>query len=335
MGAFVELHLHLDGAITPGIARELADLQGIDLPDARPGELDRALSVDEGCTSLNDFLACFDLPISLLQTREGIRAAVGLVQEGLRSQGVVYAELRLAPQQFTRRGLTQGEAVAAALEGLGLSPLPCNLILCCMRGAGNGAENAETVRLAERLLTRDGGVVALDLAGAEALFPTADYVDMLSRAHARGVPLTVHAGEADGPASVRSALATGCSRIGHGVRAASDPDLLALLAERGVTLEVCPTSNVQTHAVPDEGSHPLRALLDAGVRVAIATDDMAISRTDLPREVGRARRIASLTDGECLALQETAVEAAFTSDETRRGLRALLRREEHAAHADR
>lgn len=331
--AYIDLHLHLDGAITPDIARKLACLQGAALPDSAPGELERALSVGEDCESLNDFLACFDLPISLLQTYESIREAVRLVQEMIASQGCIYAEIRFAPQSFTAGGLTREEAVRAALEGLRESSLRCNLILCCMRGQGNADKNAETVRLAEKYLCEDGGVVGLDLAGAEALFPTEGYVDMLRDAHRSGVPLTVHAGEAAGAESIWAALETGCTRIGHGVRAAADSRLVQTLAERRTVLEVCPTSNYHTHAVERGAEYPLRALLDAGVRVVIATDDMAISRTNLPHELGLARQLAHLSDEECLQLQLTAAEAAFTSDETRRELVQLLRQEPRQAGA--
>ncbi|WP_428379499.1 adenosine deaminase [Olsenella sp. Marseille-QA0557] len=331
--SYVDLHLHLDGAITPAIARELARMQDIVLPDEVPGELEQALSVGEKCESLNDYLACFDLPISLLQTHESIREAVRLVQEMLISQDCLYAEIRFAPQQFVQSGLSQEEVVQAALEGLSLSPMRCNLILCCMRGTDTAEKNIETVRLAEQYLCEDGGVVGLDLAGAEALFPTKDYVDLLRGAHERGVPLTVHAGEAAGPESIWSALQTGCTRIGHGIHAVSDPSLMHYLAEHAVVLEVCPTSNFHTHAVEEGSNYPLRALLDAGVHVTIATDDMAISRTCLAHEVDYAKQLAHLSEEECLQLQLTAIQAAFTSEATKQELRELLQRKD-AVHAD-
>lgn len=331
---YIDLHLHLDGAITPEVARALAPLAGVALPDDAPGQLERALSVAPGCTSLNDFLDRFELPISLLQRPEAVAEAVRLVQESLREQGVAYCEIRFAPQQFTRAGTPQAEVVAAALAGLAASPLACNLILCCMRGADNAAANEETLELACRNLVEDGGVVAMDLAGAEALFPTADYAPLFARARAAGVPLTIHAGEAAGPESVRQALTMGARRIGHGIRAAADEALLDLLAERGTVLEVCPTSNRHTHAVEDMGRYPLRRLLGRGVRVTLATDDPAISRTTIAREEAYARELAGLADEELLAMRLTAVEAAFTTDETRAALReALLRGEER--HADR
>lgn len=202
-----------------------------------------------------------------------------------------------------------------------------------MRGNDTADKNIETMRLAEQYLSEDNGVVGLDLAGAEALFPTENYVDLLREAHKRGIPLTVHAGEAAGPESIWAALQTGCTRIGHGIHAVSDPSLMQYLAAHDVVLEVCPTSNYQTHAVEEGSEYPLRALLDAGIHVTIATDDMAISRTCLAHEVNFAKQLAHLSGEESLELQLTAVQAAFTSDATKQELIKLLQRED-AVNAD-
>ena len=166
---YIDLHLHLDGAITAKAAMELAEVQGISLPAKTEKELEKLISVPEGCESLNDFLRCFELPLSLLQTREGIRRAVRLVLEEQKREGVIYAEIRFSPQLHTGKGLSQEEVLRAALEGLQDAPIPANLILACMRGADNQRENEENLELARRFLTKDGGVTAVDLAGAEAL----------------------------------------------------------------------------------------------------------------------------------------------------------------------
>jgi len=320
MTPFVDLHLHLDGAITVEIARKLAALQGIALPGE--AELPAALSVPADCRSLNDFLACFALPLTLLQTPEGLEEAVCLVAEHIRSQGVVYGEIRFAPQLHTQRGMTQEDAVLAALRGLRRSRLLGGLILCCMRGVDTLAANRETVELAKAYLVETGGVVALDLAGAEALYPTGDYRALFAAAGA--VPLTIHAGEAAGSDSVRAAIDMGARRIGHGVRCAGDEAVLALLGERGITLELCPTSNRQTRAVADMRRYPLGDFLDRGVRVTLNTDDMAISRTTLAAEFQYAKQLCSLTAAQERTLLSNAVEAAFTDAPTRVRLRQLL-----------
>ena len=220
---YVELHLHLDGAITPDIAKDLAALQKIKLPYKDERELEKALMVSKDCRSLNEFLECFKLPCSLLQTKEGIARAVYLVQENIKRQGVVYAEIRFAPQLHMDKGLTMREVVESALDGLKKSDLKCNLILCCMRMADNKEQNLETVKLAKEYLineesSEDYGVVALDLAGAEALYKTEQFIDVFKLANELNVPFTIHAGEADGAESVKKAVEFGAKRIGHGVR---------------------------------------------------------------------------------------------------------------------
>jgi adenosine deaminase len=258
---YIDLHLHLDGAVTVDIARKLAKLQGITLPadDVKLAEL---LTVPSDCTSLNDFLKCFNLPLSLMQTSEGLSEAVRLVCDNIKSQGVVYAELRYAPQLHTNKGMTQEDAVRAALKGLSETDLKANLILCCMRGEGNDDTNHETLKLASKYLVKDGGVTAVDLAGAEALFPTKNYRDLFARARDMGIPYTIHAGEAGGAESVRLAIEYGAKRIGHGVRSYEDEAVVDLLKEKGVFLEMCPTSNRQTHAIDHMSKYPFMDYLN-------------------------------------------------------------------------
>jgi adenosine deaminase len=272
---------------------------------------------------LNDFLKCFDLPLTLLQTKAGIREAVRLVLENIRRQGVVYAEIRFAPQLHTQRGLTQEDAVQAAVEGLKNAELPGNLILCCMRGADNQAENRETVELARQYLVANGGVAALDLAGAEGLFPTTNYRELFALATGYGVPFTIHAGEAAGPDSIRAALDMGARRIGHGVRLREAPALLERVRDQGVFLEMCPTSNRQTRAV-DMADYPLTQYLNAGLRVTLNTDDMAISRITLPGEFQYMEREFGLTAAQETQLLRNAVDGAFADENTKESLRNKL-----------
>ena len=320
---YIDLHLHLDGAVTPEIARKLAALQDIPLP-GDDAELRDLVTVRHDCKDLNEFLARFELPISLLQTPEAFREAVRLVSDNILCQGVIYAELRFAPQSHTRKGMTQEEAVKAALEGLKETELKANLILCCMRGKGNEDRNDETVELARKYLVEDGGVTAIDLAGAEALFPTGDYRELFVIARGYGIPFTIHAGEADGPESVRAAIGFGAKRIGHGVRICSDPDTVRLVREAGVTLEMCPTSNRQTHAVSSMASYPFMDLLREGIKVTLNTDDMGIEGITLADEYRYMEKEFHLTGDQERIILSNAVEAAFTSAGRKAELKALL-----------
>ena len=327
---YIDLHLHLDGAITVPIAKKLAALQDISLPADTDDALDKLLRVPEDCTSLNDFLKCFELPLTLLQTIDGLSEAVYLVLEKCSEDGVVYAEVRFAPQLHTQGKMSQEDAVLAALDGLNHfqkdhetsteTPFFANLILCCMRGNDNKSENQETVRLAEKYLVKTGGVVAIDLAGAEALFPTSDFQDIFSEVQNKNIPFTIHAGEADGPESIRTALEFGASRIGHGVRAFEDSELTELLAKKHIPLEMCPTSNRQTHAVDDMNSYPLRFFLDRGIPVTINTDDPAIEGTSIKNEFDYIKKLYSISDDEIHTLLLNSVNAAFTTEDIKQKL---------------
>lgn len=353
---YVDLHLHLDGAVTVEIAKELANLQGITLPADSDEELEKLLLVPADCQSLNEFLQCFDLPLSLMQTPVGLREAVRRIGNHVASQGVIYAEIRFAPQHHTHRGMTQEDAVLAALEGLkalespegpeaprrteeseaprqtekpGRSGLKANLILCCMRGEGNDAANEETLELTRKYLVEDGGVVALDLAGAEALYPTENYRDLFTRARDAGIPFTIHAGEAAGADSVRAAIEFGAARIGHGVRAGEDDAVLQLLKERGIVLEMCPTSNRMTHAVEDMSAYPLMDYLERGLKVTINTDDPGIEGIVLADEFRYMENTFGLTAAQEQVLVSNAVDAAFTTDAVRDRLRTQLDLQEY------
>ena len=316
---YIDLHLHLDGAVTVDIARELARIQDISIPENEE-ELKSLLMVDEDCTSLNDFLECFAFPLSLMQTEEGLTAAVRLVADNILSQGVIYAEIRFAPQLHTDRGMTQEDAIKAALKGLEQTKLKANLILCMMRGTDTEEANRETIELAKKYIVEDGGVVAVDLAGAEALFPTQDYRHLFEEAKKAGLPYTIHAGEAAGAESVKVALEFGASRIGHGVRSYEDPEVLAILKEKGIVLEMCPTSNRQTYAVPDMSQYPFMDYLKQGIRVTLNTDDMGIEGTTLANEYRYMENTFGLTAEQEKTLLRNSVYGAFTSKETKQWL---------------
>ena len=321
---YIDLHKHLDGSITVDIAKKLAELQGIALPTDNDEELKDLLTVSPDCKDLNEFLDRFELPVSLLQTPEGLSEAVYLVMEDCKATGDIYAEIRFAPQLHCENGMTQEDAINAALEGLKRSDLCGNLILCCMRGENNEEENMETVELAKKYLVEDGGVVALDIAGAEALYPTENYRELFAKAREYNIPFTIHAGEADGAESVRLAIEYGASRIGHGVRIYEDSEVMELARDNGIFLEMCPTSNSQTRAIDNMEEYPLKDYLHYGIKVTLNTDDSAIEDTDIGSEYDYIRKNFGLSDSEVLTLLANAVDAAFTSYEVKCQLREEL-----------
>ena len=321
---YIDLHAHLDGCITVDIAKKLAILQKITLPATTDEELLSLLSVPDTCENLNDFLKCFDLPLSLLQTEEALEEAVYLILSEMKKDGVIYAELRFAPQFHTQKGMTQETAIRSALRGLKKSPIPGNLVLCCMRGDSNQKQNLETLELSKKYLVKDGGVVAIDLAGAEALFPTENYEDLFAKAKEYQVPFTIHAGEAGDAGDVKTAIHMGAARIGHGVRIAENEEVIQLVKDTGVFLEMCPTSNRQTKAVEEMSAYPLKTFLEKGLKVTLNTDDPAIERTTLSREFQYMDSLLNLTKEQKKQLLLNSVNAAFTSQSRKQKLKEQL-----------
>lgn len=311
MKNLVELHLHLDGALSIDNCKKIAKIQSIDIP----GNVEIGnMMIAKDCHSLNEFLTKFEFPLSLLQTTKGIKNAVKNLQEELLEQGIIYAEIRFAPQLHTRKGLSKEEAVKAAIEGLNSSSLKSNLILCCMRG-NNHDENIETVKLAKKYLNK--GVSAIDLAGDEGLYPTRDYEDIFKLANELGIPFTIHAGEADGPQSVYDAVRFGAERIGHGVRSIESSDLIKLLKEKNITLEICPTSNICTGIYNKISDIPIRKFLNDGINITINTDDPVICNTTLNGELNLVKEAFDLTDEDMIKLQLNAITASFADAKTK------------------
>ena len=244
MKKLIDLHLHLDGSVPYQTVRKLLAKEGKSLPET---DLQKRLSVSPDCRNLDEYLDKFDFPLSLMQTADNLRLIVRELLEELRGQGLVYVEIRFAPQRHTET-LTQTEAVQAVLDGRddfyawqkgqAGNDLHVNFLLCLMRLVGQDEANWETVRVAKEF--KDQGVAGLDLAGPEnEEVANRKYAPFFQQAREWGIPYTIHAGEAMGPESMREALALGTKRIGHGIRCQEDPSLVKELAEDGITLECC------------------------------------------------------------------------------------------------
>ena len=314
MDKLIELHLHLDGSLRPETVWELAKEQNIKLPANTVDEVRDQMQVPEDCRTLEEYLTRFDLPLLVLQTREALERAAFELTEDLAKEGVTYAEIRFAPQLSIKGGMTQEQAVEAAIEGVkrGMEQYPSirvGLILCCMRGEDNEEWNLQTVETAKKYL---GDVVcAVDIAGAESLYPTERFAPVFEKVREYGLPSTIHAGEAAGPESMKTALAFGAKRIGHGVAAVEDPELVRRLIEEQITLEVCVTSNYQTKVVPSIEAHPIRRLFNAGVRVTVNSDNRTVSNTNVRKELDILRNIFGFKEQEIEKMEEYAWEARF------------------------
>ena len=311
-----EHHQHLDGALRPETAVELAAAVGMQLTI---DEARRRLVAPVRCRDQADLLSYFDLPIALLQTPDALQRATGELVEDMAADGVTYGEIRWAPRLHLEQGLGVADvisAVAAGVEqgreasGAGATSAPLiGLVVTAMRSHPPRAN----VELANHAAAFGPPVVGFDLAGPEADFPAPPHAAAFRAAHAAGLGLTAHAGETPGTARIWEVLEFGISRVAHGAPAIDDPDLLAELRTRGVTLDLCPTSNVQAGIVVDLAAHPVARLHRAGVSVTLSTDDRTVSHTTLSDELARVALATGMTAEELAEIAVNGVRRGFSS----------------------
>jgi adenosine deaminase len=290
------LHDHLDGGLRPATIVELADAIGHPLPESDPGRLARWFVAAADSGSLERYLTTFAHTVAVMQTPEALHRVARECALDLAADGVVYAEIRYAPEQHLERGLTLDDVVEAVRDGFADgcaeaaaqgTPIRIGTLLTAMRHAARSQEIAE---LAVRF--RDEGVVGFDIAGAEAGFPPTRHLDAFEYLQRENFHFTIHAGEAFGLPSIWQAIQwCGADRLGHGVRIVDDitGDMLGRLAayvrDKRIPLELCPSSNVQTGAAPSIAEHPIGLLHDLRFRATVNTDNRLMSGTSMSREM--------------------------------------------------
>lgn len=347
----VVLHDHLDGGLRPQTLLELADEIGYALPAAAPDALADWFEAAADSGSLVRYLETFDHTIAVMQTAEALERIAREAVVDLAADGVVYAEQRWAPEQHLRNGLTMQDAVEAVGRGLAAgeaevaasgSRIIARQLITAMRHADRSVEIAE-LTLANRGKHR---VVGFDIAGAELGFPPSKHAAAFELLHDGLFPTTIHAGEADGVDSVRSALTDGfAARIGHGARIIEDIDgvpeamrrrgkadlddltlgpVAAWLRDRRVALELCPLSNVQTGTATSVRDHPITLLKNLGFAVTVNTDNRLMSRTSMSTEMHRLVTDAEWTLDDLLAVTLTAAWNTFMPFSERHDLVAQL-----------
>lgn len=315
----IELHLHLEGAAPPAFIRGLAAERHCDLS----GMFD-----DQGRYSFrdfNDFLRVYEAATSVIQSPADYARLLSEVLGECGEQGVIYAELFVSPEFCGGGDLAAWRDYLGAMEEVArtfaLAGVESRAIATCIRHYGPDQARKTAICAAE---TSGGWVAGLGLAGAEDVGEPGDFAWSFDCAHEAGLGLTAHAGEWRGPQSVRGALDLGVSRIGHGIRAIEDPALLRELADRAITLEVCPGSNVALGVVRDWASHPIARLADAGLRVTVSTDDPPFFHTSLAREYEMLADGFGWAESEFRQMNLWAAEAAFCEETTRDRLKQEL-----------
>jgi adenosine deaminase len=330
-----ELHQHLDGALRPETAVDLAAEAGLDLTleDAR-----RRLVAPAHCPDQATLLSYFELPLQLLQTSEGLRRAAAELVEDMAADGVTYGEIRWGPRLHLEQGLgvtdvleAVAQGVAEAREALGASAPLIGLIVTALRSHPPGAN----VELAQRAAAFGPPVVGFDLAGLEAEYPAPPHAAAFRVAEAAGLGLTAHAGEIPGTERIWEVLEFNVSRVAHGATAIGDPKLVETLRQRGITLDLCPTSNVQAGAVPDLASHPITRLHREGVSVTVSTDDRTVSHTTLSAELAAVALATGMTAEELAEIAINGFRRGFSSPLDLAARRAEAARAWHAWMASR
>lgn len=282
-----DLHVHLDGSLRLATILELADRGKIELPAHDEDGLRKAMNLGMNCGSLLEYLKAFDVTLRVLQTAESLtRAAYELAEDSAR-ENVRYMEVRYSPMLHTRRGLKLTAVVEAVLEGLRAAQdkygIESNVILCGIRNVSTES-SLEMAELAVAYKNR--GVVGFDLAGAEYDHPAKRHRASFQLVRDNNVNVTIHAGEAYGPESIHQAIhVCGAHRIGHGCRLREDGDLLHYVNDHRISLECCPSSNVQTGAIRDLQSHPIKLYKDLGLRVTVNTDNRLVTDTTVSKEL--------------------------------------------------
>lgn len=285
-----DLHVHLDGSIRPGSLFELAKAQGIRLEVRGKAELQRFLDRLTAGVSLPTYLKAFDLTLSILQEPEALERVAFELAEDAHLENVRYMEIRYCPALHVKNKLNLHDTVDAVLKGLSEAGrrygIQTGTIICGIRHLSPKL-SLELAELAVAYAAR--GVVGFDLAGAEKDYPAKAHREAFDRVLRNNVNVTVHAGEAFGPQSIRQALHyCGAHRIGHGTRLREDPKTLDYVNDHRIPLEMCLTSNVQTQATLSFEDHPFREYLKSGLRVTLNTDNRLVSSTTMTDELDRA-----------------------------------------------
>jgi adenosine deaminase len=313
-----ELHCHLDGSVRPETMLALGTEYGQSMPAATPEALRRYMTVTDA-RNLEDYLERFAVTLSVMQTASSLERIAYELAEDAAADGVRYIEVRYAPVLNVRDGLSLEAAVEAPLRGLARAEadhgIVGRLIICAIRNM-SPAVSHELAELA--VAFRHRGVVGFDLAGGEAGHPARAHARAFEYARMHDLACTCHAGEGDGAESVREAVhVCGANRLGHATRLIEDTSLTDYCNDRRIPLEICLTSNVQTHAAASYAAHPFREYYDRGLNVVLNTDNRLMSGVTLTDEYVHAAQSLDFTFDELSQVAMNGFESAFLPHEER------------------
>ncbi len=308
-----DLHVHLDGSLRLSTVRELAGRYGLPYDFQTDEDVRQVCQVDEECESLEDYLQVFEITLEMMQRSDDLTRIAFELAEDAHRENVRYIEVRYSPLLHTRQELQCDQVVAAVQKGLEQAHrrygIRTGQIICGIRHISPES----SLELAQLVVSWKGrGVVGFDLAGAESDNPAKDHLQAFYLVRNNNVSVTIHAGEAFGPTSIQQAIHyCGAHRIGHGTRLIEDPDLMNWVNDHRIAVEVCLASNVQTRAIPNMQSHPIRNYLEDGLRVTLNTDNRLISGTTVTNEFALAVVHFDLSEDQVLSLVMNGFKSAF------------------------
>nr|WP_209307257.1 adenosine deaminase [Streptococcus suis] len=319
-----ELHCHLDGSLSLGVIRQLAQMAKITIP-AEDEVLRKLVSVHGKVDSLMAYLKLFDFVRPLLQTASALElAAYDLVRQAARDK-IIYIEVRFAPELSTDQDLTILQAVSAVLVGLNRGQedfgVVAKLLVCGLKQTKPNQTKELFSAIAD---LAPKGLVGFDFAGNEADYPTEELRDIIQFTQALGYPMTFHAGECGCVTNVIQALELGIRRIGHGTALTRNPEAIQAFVNSGATLEMCLTSNLQTGAADSIEYFPYHELVEAGANITINTDNRTVSNTTLNREYQLFVEYFGTSKADFYRFNQNAIQASFASEEEKKVLLELL-----------
>lgn len=307
----IELHCHLDGSLSRDFFRERLGRE----------VQEEELQVSRDCLSLSEYLEKFRLPLACLRDETGLREAGYDILRTMSNENVRYAEIRFAPLSSVTPEMNVRQVMEALLKGLDKGKedfgVDYQVIVCAMRHQSD-EDNYAMFQTAREFL--GVGICAADLAGAEAQYPMSAFMELFGKVKRLGLPFTIHAGECGSAKNIMDSVEAGAARIGHGIAMRGRRDIQESVKRKGIGIEMCPVSNLQTKAVDSPAEYPLREFLDRGLPVTINTDNRTVSGTSMTKELEFIQRTYGVSDEEILLCMKKAVEVSFAKDQLKERL---------------
>ncbi len=324
----IELHCHLDGSVRVSTIIDIAKKENIEIPSFKEEIVKKFIEVPKDCTSLNEYLKKFELPNKIMQSSYSLERIAFELLEDAASENIKYIEIRFAPQLHTKGGLSFDQVIKSVLKGVKkaeeIYDIRGNLILGCMRNMSIKS-GLEVVKEGNKFL--NNGVVAIDLCGPEYEGFAYEYKEITDLAKELGYEITIHAGEAASAQNVIDAInILGATRIGHGVRIKDMKEAYDLVKEKKITLEMCPTSNVQTKAIDDFYNYPFYDFYKDNIKVCINTDNRTVSNINLTNEISLISNEFKISLDDYNKIYINSIEASFADKSTKIWLSSFIKK---------